>query len=308
MDDQSILLETGTNELSIMELYIGGQSFGINTLKIREVLTYDSEKLTHTPDSTESLIGMYYYRGKAIPVIDMAIELKKMAKRGDSRVILVVAEFNQILIGFIFDEVNRIYRLSWKEIKQPPKLIEVYKTKITGIASINKNEVLILDLESIVANIFPKTALTADGIITQDIQRAKRAKKNLMIVEDSALIRKTILDILIKSGYRNILSFNNGEDAYQQIYAWLKEGNESIKKHVELIISDIEMPQMDGLTLSRIVKKDMNLPITLIIFSSLINEQIAVKCREVGADSYISKPQMGELVALVDKYLLENED
>ncbi len=308
MDDQSILLETGTNELSIMELYIGGQSFGINTLKIREVLTYDEEKLTRTPDSTESLVGMYYYRGKAVPIIDMATELKKVAKRGDKRVILVVAEFNQMLIGFIFDEVNRIYRLSWKEIKQPPKLIEIYKTKVTGIASINKNEVLILDLESIVANIFPKTALSGEGIITQDLQKAKRSKKNLMIVEDSALIRKTILDILIKSGYRNIISFHNGEEAYQQIYAWLKEGTDSIVKHVELIVSDIEMPQMDGLTLCKIVKKDLNLPISLIIFSSLINEQIAVKCREVGADSYISKPQMGELVMLVDKYLINDED
>lgn len=307
MDDKSILLESGTNELNIMELEVGNQKFGINALKIREVIPFDRNFLTAMPDSHTSLIGMYLYRDMTVPVIDLAKELKREYVEDNARQVLLITEFNGIVNGFLIDKAERIYRLSWTAIKQPPEVIEKYKARITGVTSLNEDEVLILDLENIITGIFPDTAMRFDDITEPEKTEFKRENARIMIAEDSNMIRESMVKILKKAGYIHIESFVNGQDAYNRI-VWYIENSDNLQDNLDLLITDIEMPQMDGLTLCRHLKQKLgyeDLPV--VIFSSMINEQMALKCQQVGADDYITKPQIKELVDLIDGLLMKKQ-
>ncbi len=318
-EKQGILLESGTNEIELIEFYLGSQSFGINVHKLREIIPYDEAKTTVLPESPPSVVGTFLVRGNTIPLIDLNVHLRRNpgeAASNAGRQVVLVCEFNRCVNGFLVDGVNQIHRVSWKQIQPLSAFIGRYRPRFTGSFEIDGREILIVDLEHIVAELDPEAGLSytaPEAVVAStptDLSlEERRGQYRLFMAEDSAIIRESILRILHSSGYTQICAFVDGEACYDEILVRkknLKNGEGGEDQLFDLLISDIEMPKLDGLTLCRRVKEDPLLKhIPVIVFSSLITEQMVFHCQQVGADGYISKPQITELVAMIDGFLLK---
>lgn len=310
-ENQGILLETGTNEVEIAIFQIGGQDFGTNVAKIREFIIFENHMLTKLVNSHPSMVGTFLLRGHTIPLIDLNKHLKRMDRDPEKRPVIIVSEFNNVVNGFLVDHVDRIIRVSWEGIQPLSKMYSDRAQKVTGSVSFEDREILLLDLEQIISDIFPDQMKAMhqfedDALTDEDIFKM-RQKKRILIAEDSALIREVMLKNLRASGYTITDAVDNGKKAYDRIVDLKKKaGNHPITQHIDLVISDIEMPQLDGLTLTKRIKEDLKLEyLPVVIFSSLISEQMIQKCNQVGADGYITKPEIGSLVELVDSILFD---
>ena len=320
MAKDGILLESGTNEVEILEFLLGAQSFGVNVLKIQAIEQYDRRRVTVMPLAHPSLAGMFLFRDRTIPLVDLGRELNvrseiaDLSEQADSATvekrIVLVMQFNGMTTGFLVDGVNRIHRISWDQISPLSPMIASSSSEFTGSTNIEKREVLIVDIEKIVAQIFPSARMEYLG--QEEMQHPRQASRpdvKVILAEDSAAIRAMITGVLQKGGYTQLQSFANGKDAYDalvQLKGQAEAEGAPIAQYVTVVISDIEMPQMDGLTLCRTIKQSLGLThLPVVMFSSLINEQTAEKCRAVGAEAWISKPQIGQLVQTIDSLCLE---
>ena len=313
---QEILLESGTNEMEIIEFYLGGQSFGINVQKLKEIIPFNAEQVTKIPETDDSVLGSLLLRGSTIPLVDLKKHLAQRYSESEEEVreVILVCEFNGRINGFKVDGVNQIHRVTWSEVQPLAKFIGQYKPRFTGSINIEQREILIVDLEHIIAEFDPESALDYDTEFEseekkQDIGK-HRQQMRIFLAEDSPLIRVGIEKILKTSGYSDLQSFVDGESCYNEIIRQKKEleGTDAgIRSRLNLLISDIEMPKMDGLTLCKKIKEDPVLKdVVVVLFSSLINEQMAAKCDSVGADGYATKPEIPKLVDMMDRFLIED--
>ncbi|MFT3983708.1 MAG: chemotaxis protein [Lachnospiraceae bacterium] len=295
--DTKILLENGTNELEILEFILGNNSYGINVAKIREIIPYQT--VTPVPNSHPSIEGIFMPRETMIT----AISLKNALQMGDSEPsgLFIITNFNKLDVAFHVDRVVGINRVSWTEIIKPDATINNDNDGIaTGIVKFGDRLVIILDFEKIVSDISPETGLKMAEI--DSLSERERKEIPILIAEDSHLLNKLIKDALLKSGYVNIKSTENGLEAWNYINQCLEDG--TIKEKVKCLITDIEMPQMDGHRLTKLVKSNNQLSyIPVVIFSSLVNEEMRVKGEALGADAQLSKPEIGNLVNELDKLL-----
>ncbi|MDD3416846.1 MAG: chemotaxis protein [Lachnospiraceae bacterium] len=295
--DTNILLENGTNELEILEFKLGDNAYGINVAKIREIIPY--QPVTPVPNAHPSVEGIFMPRDTMIT----AINLKNCLQRGEqeNKGLFIVTNFNKLDIAFHVDQVVGIHRVSWTEIIKPDVTINNSDDGIsTGIVKFNDRLVIILDFEKIVSDISPETGLKVTDI--DALGNRNRSEVPILIAEDSPLLNRLICDSLKKAGYVNITHTENGQEAWNYIDEALKEGD--LKSKVQIIITDIEMPIMDGHRLTKLVKsndKIKNIP--LIIFSSLVNDEMRRKGEELGADAQLSKPEIGNLVREIDDLL-----
>lgn len=309
---QEILLETGTNEMEIIEFYLGTQPFGINVHKLKEIITFDQDALTVVPGCGDGMLGTLLLRGSTIPLIDLKAHIVQKEKdlRGDVRQVVLVCEFNDRVNGFKVDGVNQIHRVSWKDVQPMASFIDQYRPRFTGSVNIEGREILIVDLEHIVAEFDSESNLDYEADLHSAAMQEKlphtRERMKLMLAEDSALIRAGIEKVLKGSNYTDLAVFVDGQQCYDQILKIKQRviDGESLGSMLHLLISDIEMPKMDGLTLCKKIKEDPVLrDVKVVMFSSLINAQMAAKCDQVGADGYATKPQIPYLVEMMDKFL-----
>ncbi|MBN1957626.1 MAG: chemotaxis protein CheV [Desulfuromonadales bacterium] len=309
---QDILLETGTNEMEIIEFYLGTQPFGINVQKLKEIIPFDSEAVTVVPGCTDGMLGTLLLRGSTIPLIDLKshVAQKEAAADSDVRQVVLVCEFNGRINGFKVDGVNQIHRVSWEDVQPMASFIDQFHPRFTGSVNIGGREILIVDLEHIVAEFDSESSLDYEfGAHREQMQEKiphTRERMKLMMAEDSSLIRAGIEKVLRASNYNNLEIFVDGQDCYDRIMEVKKQVAEGqpLGDLLNLLITDIEMPKMDGLTLCRKIKEDPVLKdVKVILFSSLINAQMAVKCDQVGADGYATKPQIPYLVEMMDQQL-----
>lgn len=315
---QEILLETGTNEMEIIEFYLGSQSFGINVAKLREIIPFDDAKVTTLPESYPSVIGTFLVRGNTIPLVDLNMHLRRNPDNDEQqekvRRIVLVCEFNDRINGFLVDGVNQIHRVSWQKVFPMSHFIEGFKPRFTGSINVEGREVLIVDLEHIMAEIDPTMSMhynKAEEEITEEVAESREAlrhKRKVMLAEDSSIIRDGMKRALVNAGYSLMEVFPDGEECFNRIQvlrAQALEQKVSGTEVLDLLITDIEMPKLDGLTLCKKFKGDQVFQdVPVIIFSSLITDQMAMRCREVGASEYITKPNLQKLIELVDSYCL----
>ncbi len=317
---QEILLESGTNEMEILEFYLGKQSFGLNVQKLIEIIPYDEKKRTALPESHHSVMGIFEVRGESIPLIDLSIHLQRTPEEDlqeEFRRIVLVCKFNQTTNAFLVDGVNQIHRRSWTDVIPMAFYLDQYQPRFTGSVSIDKREILIVDLEHVVSEIDPELSLNQIGFENseatdvQENQKNSRGDIGLMLAEDSSIIRLSINKVLKESGYIKTEIFPDGLDCYMAIEKMLKDcggSEDELLKHLDLLITDIEMPKMDGLTLCRKIREELGLKkLKIVMFSSLISDQMAHKCDSVGANGYMSKPEIHELIELVDKLVFGEE-
>ena len=296
--DTKILLENGTNELEVLEFKLDGNAYGINVAKIREIINY--QDVTPVPNAHPSIEGIFMPRDTMITAID----LKNCLQRGSSTPggLFIITNFNKLDIAFHVDSVVGIHRVSWKEIIKPDSTVSSTEEGIsTGIIKLDGRLIIVLDFEKIMTDINPDTGLKMTEI--DELGERGRYDVPILIAEDSPLLNKLIVDSLHKAGYVNLIHTENGQQAYDVIQECKNEG--TLNEHVQCIITDIEMPLMDGHRLTKLIKEDSETKdIPVIIFSSLVNEEMKRKGVALGADAQLSKPEIGNLVRVVDELVL----
>lgn len=296
--DTNILLENGTNELEVLEFILDGNSYGINVAKIREIIPY--QEVTPVPNAHPSIEGIFMPRD----VMITAIDLKNCLQRGQSEGsgLFIITNFNKLDIAFHVDQVIGIHRVSWGAIIKPGTTVSNAEDGIsTGIIKIDEKLIIILDFEKIITDISPETGLKITEI--DALGERERSDVPILIAEDSALLNKLIVDSLKKAGYHNLIHTENGKEAWDIIADCKEKG--TLDEHVKCLITDIEMPLMDGHRLTRLVKEDdatKNIPV--VIFSSLVNDDMKKKGESLGADAQLSKPEIGNLVKVIDSLVL----
>ncbi len=293
--DSNILLESGTNELEVLEFVIEGNHYGINVEKVREILQF--QNITPVPNSHPCIEGIFMPRGDIITVIDL-IKTLGFQNNDNRNNFLIVTNFNNLNIAFDVQAVIGINRVSWTDVVKPDSTVSGPGSGVaTGIIKNADNLLIILDFERIVEEICPETSLKVSEIVK--LESRERNDIPVLIVEDSSLLCTLIKDSLYKAGYNKLTVKNNGQEAWDYLCELKK--NNGVDYGAKCIITDIEMPQMDGHRLIKLIRDTEGLKhIPIIVFSSLINDDMKRKGEALGADSQISKPEIGQLVSILD--------
>ena len=299
--ENQILLESGTNEIEIMEFTIDGNLYGINVAKVREILI--SAPVKHMPHAHPAVEGIFKPRDAVITVVDLPKYLNGESDNKGVKDLFIITNFNKMYIAFRVHSVVRISRISWTDIQKPDKTVSGGAEGVaTGIAQCGEDLVTILDFERIVAEIAPETSIQIEEI--DSLGPRSRNDQPIWVAEDSILLSKMIETSLRKAGYVNLRMFSNGRELWEALNGI--PASRDLHEDVALIITDIEMPQMDGHRLTKLVKDNHRFNcIPLIIFSSLIIEEMRIKGRQLGADEQLTKPEIGHLVDVMDHLLVK---
>ena len=321
MAQTNILLESGTNELEVVEFYldesilpgadkmeglmaqaVGSDNvdqyrgyYGINVAKVLEIIRMP--KVTALPEvQHKSVLGAFNLRSRIIPLVDLAVWLGKTPAPTKEEPKTIVTEFNNVTTAFMVSGVNRIHRISWEQVEQPNAYMAyVSSNTIVGVVKLEGRIVFLLDLEKVVANLNPKLSLRLDDL-GEDWNASTGYKA--LVADDSALVREMQRDLLEKAGF-NVIITTNGREAWDCLTTFrrkVEEEGRPLREFVQVVISDIEMPLMDGLNLTSRIKNDNILKqLPVLLFSSLITEKLRHKGVSVGADGQISKPEVATL-------------
>ncbi|MCI8539631.1 MAG: chemotaxis protein CheV [Oscillospiraceae bacterium] len=298
-DKRGILLESGTNEIEVMEFTIRDNLYGINVAKVKEIMMTSPVK--HVPHAHPAVEGIFKPRDTVLTVVDLPRYLLNEDCEKGPKDLFIITNFNKMNIAFRVHTVVGISRISWQDIHKPDKTVSGGDSGVaTGIAQCGKDLVTILDFEKIVAEIAPQTGIQMSEI--DKLGHREIREDPILVAEDSILLSKMISDALNKSGYINVSMFPDGQELWNRLQSF--RDVENLDEHVSLVITDIEMPQMDGHRLTKLIKDDRQFrDIPVIIFSSLITEEMRRKGKELGANEQMSKPEIGRLVEVIDHLL-----
>ncbi len=292
---KGILCEAGTNEMELLEFRLDSTPMGINVAKVREII--QEVKTISIPHSPTAVKGSFMLRDDILSLIDLGDYFNMSEdKVCEGEGLIIVVEFNNIRCGILVNGVERIHRLSWSQIGQPSPFLMNLNIPVTGTVNIEDKTIMIIDFETVIGdilgvqsvNIFNDNAI--EDVDEKDIR--------ILFADDSIVMRKTITKVLHDNGYRNLTICTDGEQAWEEIQE--TKSNESMQ--YDLVLSDIEMPRMDGLHLTSKIKEDQELKdIPVILFSSLITEDNRKKGKAVGANAQISKPDSGGLIRGIEE-------
>lgn len=296
----NILLESGTNELEVVMFKVGSGDFGINVLKVREII--NAMEVMPIPNAHEHIEGLIRLREEVLPVVNLAKVLGIPESENPDKDKFIIAELNQLKIAFRVHHVSRIHRISWEQIEKPTELSAGQQAYAIGIIKLEDKMSILLDFEKVVVEINPQSGVNVESL--EVLGPRERSEKKLVVAEDSAVLRQLLKDTLSEAGYSNLQFFENGKEAWEYLESISKDETINPSDKVDLIITDIEMPQMDGHHLTDRVKKDERLKhIPVVIFSSLITRDLFHKGEAVGANAQVTKPEIVTLVEKIDALL-----
>lgn len=309
---QGILLESGNNEVEMLEFIVADQSFGINVAKVQTLIQFDPDKLTHTPANGAHIVGHYSLNDKIIPVLNIHhifsypipnfTDKKQEIKE---KMIVIVMQFNNMIVGALVDGMTTIHRIYWDQFTPINEFFTKPAGLVLGSFNRNNNDILIVDFEKIVSDHFDHTNMMKiienknAEVSTNELRQGKK----IIHVDDSSTIRTIIRKALSSANYTDLKSFPDGLEAHNFFKEEVKNGKKT-SDFADAVIIDIEMPKLDGLTLCKNIRETFGLhDIPIIMFSSLIDDQMKEKCKSVGATDQISKPQIIDLVNILDKFI-----
>jgi len=301
---KEIEAENSTNMLEILEFTISGRHFGINVAKVVELMP--KEPVMPMPNAHPFVEGIFKPRNTIMTLFNLAAYMGFPEKKASEseRDIYIVTNFNKSQSAFHVHTVEAIHRISINMIEKPDASIYggVNGGLATGIARVAERLVTIIDFEKILLDISPSSGINVTDIDRLGV-RANSAKP-ILIAEDSQMLESIIVEALHRAGYLNVIVCANGQEAWEKLES-LKQSGRPITECVSCVITDIEMPQMDGHRLIQLIRADAVLNVLpVIIFSSLINTEMRQKGEAVGATAQLSKPEITELVHLIDKHIL----
>lgn len=302
MAKTDILLESGTNELEILELFITGRSasggdpeqsfFGVNVAKVMQVI--ESPQLTPPESaSNECYMGTISLRKHIVPVLDLAVWLG-IEREPHPFEVVMVTEFSKAVTGFLVSGVTEIHRVGWGDVAPPHEYVSrMGSTSIIGMVNRNSHFIQLLDLEQII------TSLEMDSTRFDIAPETVASRKyRALVVDDSPTIRMMLSRNLQAANFELQVT-GNGQEAFeyaQHIADKAENEGRPVQDYLDIVIADIEMPLMDGFTLTRRIKEDDRLTeIPVILYSSLITKELRHKGESVGAVDQISKPDMDQM-------------
>ncbi len=276
----------GYNRLEILMFRLGcKQRYGINVFKVQEVI--HCPPLTKLPNSNPVVRGIVNIRGKTLSVIDLAMAIGKRSLADEKECFLVVAEYNRVTQGFLVSEMDRIVNMNWEEIKPPPKAMGG-ACYLTAITSVDDEFVEIIDVEKVLADVIGTRMDVAQDKIDQG-SGFDLSDKFMLVVDDSVVARKQIQRTLDQLGVDSIVA-KNGREGLDMLQNLADNEPEKIENNLMMVISDVEMPEMDGYTLTTEIRKDPRLaPLYIILHTSLSGVFNTAMVEKVGADEFISK-------------------
>ncbi|SFP06951.1 chemotaxis protein [Hydrogenimonas thermophila] len=294
MTSKRDVLKVGTNELELVDFRILKEEngevyegiYGINVSKVREIIKYP--KLTELPGVPDFIEGIFDLRGVVIPVVDLAKWMGiKVPENLNIQPRVIIAEFNNVLIGFVVHEAKRIRRINWNDI-EPASFVSGHgvldKSKITGVTRIENNEVLlILDLESVVEELgFYQPEIDADIKVESFSGMA-------LILDDSATARKIVKDAMAKMGF-TVIEAKDGKEGLEKLEELYNIYGDQVKNELKIIVSDVEMPLMDGFHFAARVKDDPRFNEIPIVFNSSISDHFSEqRGKDAGGEGYLVK-------------------
>jgi two-component system chemotaxis response regulator CheV len=296
--DKEILLESGTNELEVLVFNVAEFCFGINVAKVREV--FPRGNITALAKAHPSVRGVFRLRDQVVPCVSLVDHLGINSQGEDSESTLILTDFNQQQTAFLVDRVERIHRLSWEKVMAMPPLEALQSTPVTAVVHCDGRLVVMLDFEMIIDQV-TRQAYRVGAIA--NTQNLPREQLRIIMCDDSPTIRQAVSTTLRASGYTRLEIFENGAQAWKWIEQRLAETG-SAEGVADLIISDIEMPQIDGLHLTKRIKENAqlrNLPVLL--YSSIVTPDNVKKGEAVGANMQISKPELNKIVEIADELI-----
>jgi len=312
---EGILLTSGNNEVEFIEFYLAGVSYGINVSKVQKVIELKSIKVTPMLQAPSSVLGTFHLQDKPVALIHLA-EALNIATHGQEaeRQLILVATFNRMTTGYVIDGIHKIHRTSWKQFQPMKDDFSIQDSTaggyVTGTIEMDGRVILVLDLERLMLDYYPDYHRPVELVEEPQADvKTKREQLNIVYAEDSRMVRAITEETLLKAGFTGLKSFEDGQKAYDYIIATAETAREQgkvVSDYIDMIITDIEMPQMDGLTLCKQVKggdAHMHIP-AVVVYSSLITREMAQKCKAVGADDQLSKPHGDEIVAVIDHLCL----
>ena len=285
----------GQNRLELLLFRLeGNQLYGINVFKVKEVL--QCPKLTIMPKSSRVVRGVASLRGGTIPILDLAIATGGTGLEDLKSSFVIITEYNTKVQGFLVRSVERIVNMNWEEIHPPPKGTgrDHYLTAVTRV---DNQLVEIIDVEKILAEVAPTSEVISDGVVDVATQ-AKAVTKRVLICDDSSVARKQVIRCLETIGVE-VVALNDGRAAYDYLRGMVAEGKQP-ERELLMLISDIEMPEMDGYTLTAEIRADPRMQkLHIILHTSLSGVFNQAMVKKVGADDFLAKFRPDELAARV---------
>lgn len=275
----------GENRLELLLFRVNGpQVYGINVFKVKEVL--QCPNLTILPGSNPVVRGVAHIRSGTLPIMDMGMATGNAALQDPQNAFVIITEYNGMTQGFLVAGVERIINMNWEEIHPPPKGTgkEHY---LTAVTQVDKKLVEIIDVEKILAEVSPINEEISEGVITPEVKQ-QAASNRVLIVDDSKIARKQITRCLEKLGVE-VTALNDGRQAWEHLQALVDDGKRLQDEYL-MLISDIEMPEMDGYTLTTRIRADNRMEgFHVVLHSSLSGVFNQAMVAKVGADDFIAK-------------------
>jgi two-component system, chemotaxis family, chemotaxis protein CheV len=294
------VMKSGSNEIDIMEFKVGDVTYGINVLKVKELV--EASTYAPIPNSHPFIMGVSELRGIVLSVINLPKVLGLSEHKSNGVPKWVITEMNQQVTAFQVDDVVGIRRVTWEEIITPSNITYDKNSLIVGILNMDNKIIFLLDFERILTEINPSTGINEDRI--SGIQyNENRKDKHIVIAEDSPFLVQLIRDSIQKSGYQKLTIKSNGKEVMEYLEQAVNAKGKNVLSDIYCLITDIEMPKMDGLSLTKWVKEHPILhQMPVVIFSSLITNDLRHKGESVGANAQISKPEIESLVKVLDSF------
>lgn len=290
----------GKNRLELLLFKLGNtQRFGINVFKVREVIPCPT--LTMHPNAHTVVRGIANIRGQTVPVIDLAMGLGLQPIAKPDAHFVILTEFNRKVQGFLVMSVERIINLNWEEILPPPKGMEK-GGYMTAVAKVDKELVEIVDVEKVMAEVLGTKEEVSSNLTEAANAAETDSLRRVMVADDSMVARKQVQRALQQIGVECVMA-RDGKDALMQLQQWAEDGD--VSEHIDMLISDIEMPEMDGYTLTTEIRKDHRLKnLKVMLHSSLSGVFNEAMVEKAGADYWLPKFHADELAtAVMDKIL-----
>ena len=296
--DKEILLESGTNELEVLVFRVADFTFGINVAKVREVLPLTG--ITRLAKSHPSVRGVFKLRDKVVPCVSLIDHLRIPVTGDNHEQFLILADFNHQQTAFLVDAVEQIHRLSWERIMSIPSLLALSDTPVTGVSRIGERLIVMLDFEMVIDQV-THHEFSIDQV--ENPLGVNRGALRLVLADDSPTVRRAVSNTLRASGYMQLEVFENGRDAW----LWLESTVAQMapgELPADLVISDVEMPQVDGLHLCKKIKEHTSMrSLPVLLYSSIVTPDNFKKGKAVGADAQVSKPELDQVVRLADELI-----
>ncbi len=294
---KKVITEVGTNEWQVVVFFLGDQTFAINVDKTREILRWPGCRTI--PESHPSIIGITSVRGEVLPLLDLRVHLRIDPKSTLEASKVVIAEFNEIKLGFVVDAVERIYRINSEELDST--LTGTFLGEhVLYVIKRDERNVLLLDYEAIVQMVNPVLSqrynIDVEKTSEMTAHMGDLNRFRILVAEDSPLIRKQISDVLGQGGFHNLVLTSDGKEAWDKL--------NTPGEQFDLLITDVEMPRLDGLALTRRIKEHPELKaIPIVVFSSIMAQDIKVKAASVGAEAQITKPEIPDMLEHIIRLL-----